>query len=205
MKLMPRPILYALTALLAVVLGVIAWRLTPTPAPAVVSSGTALVGGPFALTDQDGQPKASGDFRGRYMLIYFGFTTCPDICPTELSKIGGALTALEKSDAAKAKQVQPVFITVDPERDTPAAMKQYVANFHPRLIGLTGSPEQIKAVMQAYRVYARKNIPKEDPANYMMDHTSMIYLMGPDGLFIEHYSMANTVAQIAQSLQKAVQ
>jgi cytochrome oxidase Cu insertion factor (SCO1/SenC/PrrC family) len=205
MKVMSRPFLYALTALLTLVLGVIAWRLTPTPGPTPVSTGTALVGGPFALIDQAGKPKASGDFRGRYMLIYFGFTTCPDICPTELTKIGGALTRLEKSDADKAKQVQPIFITVDPERDTPAVMGQYVANFHPRLIGLTGSPEQINAVMTAYRVYARKNIPKDDPKNYMMDHTSLIYLIGPDGLFIEHYSMADTVAQIAQRLEKAVQ
>jgi protein SCO1/2 len=205
MKIMSQRSIYVLVALLAVALGVIAWRLTPTPAPVARSSGTALVGGPFALIDQAGNAKASGDFRGRYMLIYFGFTTCPDICPTELTKIGAALSRLEKSDADKARQVQPIFITVDPERDTPAVVGQYVANFHPRLIGLTGSPEQIKAVLTAYRVYARKNIPKDEPQNYMMDHTSIIYLMGPDGLFIEHYSMADTAAQIAQSLQKVVQ
>ncbi len=201
---MPRTTLYALVALLAVLAGVAAWQLTPGQQATTSASGTALIGGPFALTDQNGVARAAGEFRGRYMLIYFGFTTCPDVCPTELTKMGAALTLLEKSDSTKAQQVQPLFITVDPERDTVAAMKQYVPNFHPRLLGLTGSPAQINAVIQAYRVYARKNIPADDPKNYMMDHTSYIYLMGPDGAYVTHFTNANTVADIARGLKDAV-
>jgi protein SCO1 len=204
MKLMPKLSLYALTALLAIVVGIVAWRLTPVATSPVVATGNALIGGPFALTDQNGARKAAMDFRGRYMLIYFGFTTCPDVCPTELTRMGAALTALERTDAARAALVQPILITIDPERDTVAAMKQYVPNFHPRLIGLTGTPEQIKAVTGAYRVYAQKRIPEDDPENYTMDHTSYIYLMGPDGSYLTHFTTATTVPQITQGLKDAI-
>lgn len=202
---MPRAGLYAFAALLAVITGLLAWRLTPGPGP-VATGGTsaALIGGPFALTDQAGMPRASGDFRGRYLLIYFGYTTCPDVCPTELTKMAAALTALEKSDAARASLVQPLFITVDPERDTVAAMKDYVPNFHPRLIGLTGSPAQIKSVTQAYRVYVQKSIPRDDPQNYLMDHSSFIYLMGPDGRYVSHFTNASSVAEITSGLKDMV-
>ncbi len=202
---MPGTGFYALLALIAVGVGLLAWRMTPVPVPPPVSSsGTALIGGPFALMDQNGNLRSAGEFSGRYMLVYFGFTTCPDICPTDLGKMGAALTQLEKNDAARAARVQPIFITVDPERDTVTAIKEYMPNFHPRLIGLTGTPAQIKAVMAAYRVYAQKNIPKDDPANYMMDHSSYIYLMGPDGGYITHFTNADSAVKIAKGIRGAL-
>jgi protein SCO1 len=202
---MRKSILYALTALLAALTGLAAWYLTPVNGRPEQATARALIGGPFALTDQDGRPKSSGDFRGRYTLIYFGYTTCPDICPTELTKMGAALAGFEKLDAARGKQVVPLFITVDPERDTAAALKQYVPNFHPRMVGLTGSPEQVAAVMTAYRTYAKKTLaPSDAPQDYLMDHTSLIYLMGPDGNYVAHFTNANTVAQITDGLKKYI-
>jgi cytochrome oxidase Cu insertion factor (SCO1/SenC/PrrC family) len=206
MKRMPKQLTYVLTAVLAMVVGVIAWRLTPVAVtPTVQSSGTALIGGPFALTDQKGKPRAAADFRGRYMLIYFGFTTCPDICPTELGKMTAALTSLEKTAPDSAAKITPLFITVDPERDTVAAMASYVENFHPRFVGLTGSVAQIKAVQDAYKVYARKVYDKDTPETYLMDHSSFIYLMGPNGTYITHYTVANTADMMAKNLPRDMQ
>jgi cytochrome oxidase Cu insertion factor (SCO1/SenC/PrrC family) len=201
MKRMRKQLTYVLTALLALVVGVAAWRLTPVAVtPRVESKGIALIGGPFALTDDKGRPRASADFRGRFMLIYFGFTTCPDICPTELGKMTAALTTLEKTAPDVAAKITPIFITIDPERDTVTAMASYVENFHPRFIGLTGNVAQIKAVQDAYKVYARKAYDKDTPETYLMDHSSFIYLMGPDGNYITHYTIANTADMIAKNL-----
>jgi protein SCO1 len=116
----------------------------------------ARIGGPFTLTDQDGQRISSDRFDGKYRLVYFGYTYCPDICPVDLQQIGLAMRKLEDSDPEVAARVQPIFITTDPERDTPRVMKEYAAAFHPRLIGLTGSPEEIAAVAKAHGVYAMK-------------------------------------------------
>src|SRR6516164_2070638 len=110
----------------------------------------AMVGGPFQLTDQDGKPRASGDFHGKYMLIYFGYSNCPDVCPTTLAVMAQALDKL----GADANRIVPVFITIDPEHNTPAILKQYMAAFGPRFVGLTGNPTQIAAVEKTYRVYA---------------------------------------------------
>ncbi len=205
MKHMPKQLTYALAALLALILGFAMWQMTPDPAAGpVVTQGQALIGGPFALTDQAGKPRASGDYQGRYVLIYFGFTTCPDICPTELSKMTSALEALEKSAPKTAAKITPLFITIDPERDDVAALASYMGNFHPRFVGLTGSVPQINAVKDAYKVYAQKAFDKETPDTYLMDHSSFIYLMGPDGLYIAHYTMANTAEKIAASLSENV-
>jgi protein SCO1 len=200
---MRKPILYALAALLAALAGVLAWQMTPAGGGSPTATGTPRIGGPFALTDQNGQPRSSGDFRGRWLLVYFGYTSCPDVCPTELAKMGAALAAFEKTDAARGAAVLPLFITVDPGRDTPAALKQYVPGFHPRLIGLTGSQAQTDAVIAAYRVYAKAvRTPGDDPKNYPVDHTSLIYLMGPDGNYVAHFTNANTVAEIADGLRQ---
>jgi protein SCO1/2 len=129
------------------------------------------IGGPFELIDQHGKPVSDKTFRGQYMLIYFGYGFCPDVCPTELSNMASALDVL----GTKAKNVQPIFITVDPERDTPEFLADYVANFHPRLIGLTGTPEQVKAAAKAYKVYYAK-ATKPGETDYLMDHTSFVYL-----------------------------
>jgi cytochrome oxidase Cu insertion factor (SCO1/SenC/PrrC family) len=148
--------------------------------PAGVTSGTALVGGPFSLTDQDGKRRSDADFRGKLMLIYFGYTYCPDVCPTTLATMTEALDKL----GAKAAEVQPLFITIDPGRDTPEVMKRYVANFYPGLLGLTGSPAEIAAVARAYRVYYAKAENGAAGNDYLMDHSGFIYLMGPDGKYL---------------------
>ncbi len=147
-------------------------------APATVA--TATIGGPFQLVDSAGHTVTDQSFHGKYMLVYFGYTFCPDVCPTTLADVSAALDTLGPRGAA----VQPLFITVDPQRDTPAVIGAYVANFSPRLIGLTGTPDQIAAAARAYRVYYARHTTDDKAAGYTMDHSSILYLMGPDGRFI---------------------
>ncbi|WP_294256908.1 SCO family protein [uncultured Sphingomonas sp.] len=138
----------------------------------------ARIGGPFTLTDQNGKTVTDADFAGKYRIVYFGYTYCPDVCPTDLTKIGAALRTLDKQAPRTAQKIVPLFITVDPERDTPAQLKQYVGNFHPRLVGLTGKPESIAQVAKAYAIAYMK---QPTPSGYLMGHTQVAYLMGPDG------------------------
>jgi cytochrome oxidase Cu insertion factor (SCO1/SenC/PrrC family) len=138
------------------------------------------VGGPFELVDQAGHARTERDFRGQLMLVYFGFTWCPDVCPTDLQAIGLALDKL----GADAAQVQPLFITVDPERDTSDHLAEYVPLFHPRLIGLTGSADAIRRAADAYKVYYAKVPLGKDPSDYTVDHTAFIYLMDRDGNYL---------------------
>lgn len=138
----------------------------------------ARIGGPFTLTDQNGKTVTDADFAGKYRIVYFGYTYCPDVCPTDLTKIGAALRTLDKQAPRTAQKIVPLFITVDPERDTPAQLKQYVGNFHPRLVGLTGKPEAIAQVAKAYAIAYMK---QPTPSGYLMGHTQVAYLMGPDG------------------------
>jgi protein SCO1/2 len=140
----------------------------------------AQLGGPFTLTNQDGRKVSQADYAGRYRIVYFGFTHCPDVCPTDLMVIGQAMRRLEAKDKALAAQVQPIFITVDPERDTAAVMKEYVAAFHPRLTGLTGTPDQIAAVAKAHGIYYSKTEVQPGGA-YGMDHSRLVMLFGRKG------------------------
>ena len=136
------------------------------------------IGGPFALIDQDGKRRTDADFRGKVLLVYFGFTYCPDVCPTDLQEIGLAVDRLGPAGDA----VQPIFITVDPARDTPEHLKEYVAMFHARFVGLTGDAAAIDAAARAYRVYyARVELEKSD---YTVDHSAFIYLMGRHGEYL---------------------
>jgi protein SCO1/2 len=160
-------------------------------------SGEALVGGPFELVDQDGNPVTDQTFKGRLTLIYFGFTYCPDACPTAL---GVMSAALDKLDVA-ADRVVPILITVDPDRDTPAVLKDYVSNFHPGMMGLTGTPEQIAKVAKAYRVFYQK-APGTTPADYVMDHTLLIYLMDGEGKYLKYFGPDATADQIAEEIRK---
>ena len=154
------------------------------PMTAATGGVTApAVGGPFTLVDQTGRAVTDADYRGQWMLIYFGFTYCPDVCPTSLTTMVDALDML--GDAGG--KVVPVLITVDPERDTPPQLASYVAAFSPRLIGLTGTPEQVAAVAKAYRVYYAKAQPK-DGGPYLVDHSSIVYLVDPQGKFRQHFS-----------------
>ena len=150
----------------------------PSRGPVIMLTDAAQIGGPFRLMDHTGKRAADTDFRGRYMLLYFGYTFCPDVCPAELQSMGRAMDRL----SAKGDRIVPVFISVDPERDKAAILKDYVAAFHPRMIGLTGSAAEIKAAAKAYKVYYRKAPgTKAGDKDYLMDHTSFIYLVGPDG------------------------
>jgi protein SCO1/2 len=162
------------------------------------ATGTALVGGAFSLVDHTGARVTDATFRGKYMLIFFGFTYCPDICPTELQVISAALDELGPKGAA----IQPIFITVDPERDSPETMKAYVANFHPRMVGLTGSMEEIANVAKAYRVYFKKS--GEGDA-YLMDHSSIVYLMDKEGKFLKHFTYSADAKVLAKGLSEAIE
>ncbi|MBN8901087.1 MAG: hypothetical protein BGO51_21565 [Rhodospirillales bacterium 69-11] len=142
--------------------------------------GPTALGGPFTLENGNGKTVTDRDFRGRYMLVYFGYTFCPDVCPTTLNAVADAMDKL----GPKADRVQPVFITVDPKRDTPAVVKQYAAAFGSRIEGLTGTPEEIAKVAKEYRVYYAEHRTGPGPNDYTMDHSSILYLMGPDGRFI---------------------
>jgi protein SCO1/2 len=166
----------------------------------IETSGKALIGGPFKLVDQTGKTVTDQDFRGRYMLVFFGFTHCPDICPAELQVMSESLDAL----GPKAEKVVPVFITLDPERDTPEVMGEYVKNFGPRFVGLTGSPEAIAEAAQAYKVAFAKFVPEgqEDNQNYSIDHVAIAYLMGPDGKYIEHFAYGTPAAKMTETLQR---
>jgi protein SCO1/2 len=176
-------ILLPLMLIAAAIAGAAIWRLSDTlpGLGRVVGTGTPSIGAPFVLTDQDGHRRASSSFAGKSMLIYFGYTYCPDVCPTTLALMGDALAKV----GPKASRVVPVFITVDPERDTPAQLKAYLRSFGPQFVGLTGDVKTIAKVAADYRVYARKHpLPG---GGYGMDHSSVIYLMGPDGKFVTYW------------------
>jgi protein SCO1/2 len=156
----------------------------------------SLVGGPFTLEDGNGKQVTDRDFRGKYMLVYFGYTFCPDVCPTTLNGVADALEQL----GDKAERLQPVFITVDPARDTPDVMKRYTAAFSPRLIGLTGTPDQIAKVAREYRVYYAEHRTGPAPNDFTVDHSSILYLVGPDGKFIAPIQADEAADQIAKDL-----
>ncbi len=148
-------------------------------------------GGPFTLVDQDNKTVTEKDFTGKFRLIYFGFTYCPAICPTELSKITNAMKGLGE----RGNIIQPMFITVDPERDTPEKMKNYISLFNPSLVGLTGTPDQIKQALKGYKIYAAK-VQDAGMSDYTMDHSSFIYFMGPDDRLLYIFKTEDTAQQM---------
>ena len=181
------------------------------------------IGGPFTLVAHDGKTVTEADFKGQYTLVFFGYTFCPDVCPTSLQTVSEAMDLLGK----QGEQVQPLFITVDPERDTFAMLAEYVSNFHPRLIGLSGSREQVAAAAKVYRVSFMKFFPPpgslsgetdeedekdakdddgkeeaEDDDDYLMNHSAVVYLMGPDGKYLSHFSHQATPDAIAAKIRE---
>jgi protein SCO1/2 len=158
--------------------------------------GASAIGGPFILTDQNGKTITDKDMKGKPFLVFFGYTHCPDVCPTSLFEMSELMRAL----GADADKTRAIFITVDPERDTPAAMKDYLSSFDPRLIGATGDQEQIEAAEKAYRVYAKK-VPT-DKGDYSMDHTALIYLMDKQGRFVAPFSLKRSPQAAADDLRK---
>lgn len=158
--------------------------------------GGVTVGGPFTLVDTTGASVTDATYRGRWMLVFFGFTHCPDVCPTGLQTITAALDRLGPASAA----IVPIFITIDPERDTAAALAEYVKLFDERLVGLTGTQDQIAVAIKAYRVYAARAHSK-DSSSYLMDHSSFIYLIGPDGAFRALYRHGIGAQELADALK----
>ncbi len=217
MNMPTRRILYGLLlGLLVVAAMAVVLEISGKRQRAPVVTGEALVGGPFMLVDPAGAAVRDTDFAGRYMLIYFGYTNCPDVCPLALQKMSMALDILSAGGIDLAP-LQPIFITVDPARDSPAVMGNYVGAFHPSLLGLTGSAEAIEAVAAAYvvssaRTDASGEADVENMANmgdmgnmedggYLMDHSSVIYVMGPDGRYVSHFNAIATPGDIAERLR----
>ena len=191
------------TVLVGVGLGYMAHRLFLGDEPVATvrpgrSFGEALVGGPFTLTDQNGQRRSDTDFRGRLMLVDFGFTNCPDICPLGLATMAEALERL----GPQADNVEPIFITVDPARDTPGVIKDYIAHFSDRMVGLTGTKEEIAAAAKAYRVYYKVHGDPASNPNYSVDHSGFIYLMGRDGKFITHFMHDTPSDRVADTIRR---
>ena len=182
--------------LLALVIGVIAayavWEMS-TPQQ---QQGEVTIGGPFSLINQDGKPVTEATYKGKLMLVYFGFTYCPDICPTDVSIMSQAMKQLG-TDAAK---IVPLFITIDPERDTVQQMKSYLSNFNPPVEGLTGDRKAIDAVIKEYKVYAQK-VPRKDVNDYTMDHSAYMYLMDGNGKYLTHFKHGTAPAEIANEIR----
>jgi len=186
------PYLLLIAAVIGGLLSYAGDRITGLP------SGTAAIGGPFALIDQTGVPKTDKDFAGQYLLVYFGYTYCPDVCPTTLAVMGDAMKKLGPA----GERITPIFVTVDPARDTPGVLKTYLANFGSRFVGLTGNNEAIKQIEKEYSVYAvRENL---QGGGYAMTHSNTIYLMGPNGKFITHYEEEIGPDKLADALRKQV-
>jgi protein SCO1 len=165
------------------------------PPSALVHSPFAI-GGAFTLTDQNGEVRHDRDFRDKLMLVYFGYSYCPDVCPTTLLAITRALKRL----GPRAKAITPIFITVDPDRDTPKQLRTYISNFDPRFVALTGTPAEIAKVASEYHVYYKKRFAAD--GSYTMDHSSAIYLMGRDGHYIGHFKPGLTAQDLAQGMEK---
>lgn len=165
-----------------------------------IVSGKPLIGGPFRLTDQNGKTVSDADFRGRYMLVFFGYTFCPDVCPAGLQVLSAALDLL----GPEAEAITPVFITIDPARDTKEKMADYIKSFHPRLVGLTGPAPDVAAAIKAYRVYAKKVPDDRNPNDYTMDHSSVAYLMGRDGQLVALVGDVTKPDAVAAQLRKAL-
>ncbi len=177
-------------AIFSVAIFMVAGRLpTPIPAP-------SAIGGPFSLVDQTGKPVTEADLKGKPSLMFFGFTHCPDICPTALFD----MTQLYKALGRDADKLQAYFVSVDPERDTPAILKEYLSSFDPRLRGLTGDPAAIAAMEKAYRVYSKK-VPL-DGGGYTMDHTALVYLMDKEGRFVAPFNLKRKPEEAAAELKR---
>lgn len=190
-------IVFIAIAAIVVVIAATAGRYLMMGGGETQQAGGVNIGGPFTLTDHTGKRVTDQDFRGKYMLVYFGYTFCPDVCPTSLSTMGDALDRLSPEELDK---LVPIFVSVDHERDTVEVLASYVPNFHDKLIGMTGTAEEIKSVARAYKAYYAK-VNEDDPdGNYLMDHSSITYLMGPDGQYVTHFNHGTASDKMAARL-----
>lgn len=173
---------------------------TPKEAPPLEG---ARIGGPFTLTDQNGRSFSDSQLAGKWRIMYFGYTFCPDVCPVDMANITAGLKAFEASDPVRAAKVVPIFVTVDPARDTPAVLKQFVGNFHPRTIGLTGDPETMKGVEKAFAIFAARK-EGSTPGSYLMDHSRQTYLIDGEGKPIALVPADESGKAVAELLDKWV-
>ncbi len=196
-----KPNMRILLSLVLIIIAIIVWIqfLNKENAPTAAENSRALIGGEFSLTNHKGVVVTDKDFLGKYMIVYFGYTFCPDVCPMDLQIMADAIRLLPPE---KLEQVNPVFVTIDPERDTVDVMAEYIRYFHDDMIGLTGTSEQIDAIKKAYRVYAAK---ADDSADYLVDHTSYTYFMDKEGNLLKHFNhgeepeaMANTISSLIE-------
>ena len=164
----------------------------------IARTDTVRLGGSFSLIDQNGRRRSDGEFRGQLMLIYFGYTYCPDVCPTSVQIMTEALETLGEN----GNLVRPIFITVDPARDTVNVMREYAENFHPRLVALTGPEADIAEVTRAYRVYYARSEESSSEQDYLVDHSSFIYLMGADGRYLTHFGHDATPEEVAAGIRE---
>ncbi len=198
------PLIGAMLAALAAIAfaAYVTWQVArPVPIANVGGSSIAVpmqikIGGPFALTDHKGKRVTDEDFRGKLLLVYFGYGFCPDVCPTELQNMAAALDEMGEA----AHDVQPIFITVDPERDTVSSLAEYVPNFHRRLVGLTGARQEIEKAAAAYRVYHAKVNTGSDDEDYLVDHSNFVYLMGRNGAFLTMFRGATDPRKISTTI-----
>lgn len=170
----------------------------PASTQTAQSSGEALIGGAFELVNHNGETVTQRDFAGKHMLVFFGFTHCPDVCPAKLNNISVALDRL----GSLADEVTPIFITVDPDRDTPERMAQYVSNFSSQIVGLTGTPEQVRKAAKAYRVYYAKVKMENSATGYLMDHSAFTYLMDEQGEYVTHFAYGDSIDKMTDRLRR---
>jgi protein SCO1/2 len=193
----PRLIFAILLLGVSAVLGLSAWNASWIEKSV---SGVALIGGPFEMVNQNGAKVTEKDFAGKPALIFFGYTFCPDVCPTELQIMSTTLDQL----GDQAKDIQPIFVTIDPARDTPVVLKTYLESFGPRWTGLTGTQEQVRQITHNWHVFYEKRDNKASPQDYLMDHSSFVFLMGADGKFIKHFNYTTDVKAFSQALSEAL-
>ncbi|NVK19603.1 MAG: SCO family protein [Methylocystaceae bacterium] len=194
-----RILLYFAVAAIFLIVGITVRLPQLLEEPVVQSTGQPAIGGEFELIDHKGNTVTQEDLLGSYTLVYFGYTFCPDVCPTSLQT---AATALEMIPMRKSNKVVSLFITVDPERDTPEVMAEYIKHFHKSLIGLTGSLEQVSKAAKAYKIYFKKVVEEgKEEEDYLLDHSAFQYLLGPDGKFITHFRHGITPEEMAEKLK----
>jgi protein SCO1/2 len=194
-----RWIALAVFGLFAGALMVFAWQwdaMRQSMSQRVISTGEAAIAARFTLTDHTGRRVTEKDFSGRHLLVFFGFTSCPDVCPTALLTVTQALERL----GTEASGLSTLFITVDPERDSPQQVAAYLESFHPSIVGLTGTPDEIAAAEKSFRVYARKVPSSDGSGDYTMDHSALLYLMGPDGAYLAHFPPTIEAEALASAL-----
>ena len=161
----------------------------------------ATIGGPFTLTGEHGKPVSNTDFAGKYRIVYFGYTFCPDVCPVDMQNLGGAMRLLDQQDPALSARIQPIFITVDPARDTPAVLKEFTDAFYPRLLGLTGDPETIAKVAKKYAIYYKAEAPASG-GGYLVNHSRQAYLMSPEGKPLALLPIDESPAAVAKEIER---